>query len=270
MRVLITGAAGRIGSVLSAGLEGSHDVRGLDLQAPERNFAAGFVEGDCADPDVAAGAVDGMDAVVHLAGIPTESDLPTILHGHVETTAALLDAMVQRGVGRMLYASSNHAVGMIPAHRAGPCRCATASRHVLRRREGGRRGTAQHVRRPLPHHRRRDADRQLPSCSADAAPSRHVAVARRLRADGPCRADSRCPRFLLSSTASRPMRMPGGTLLPVEPWDMSRPMTPHRSSARLRTGRRMRLSADTSAVTTCSARSTVVRSHRKGDAGPSS
>jgi uronate dehydrogenase len=114
VRVLITGAAGRIGSVLSAGLEGSHDVRGLDLQAPERNFAAGFVEGDCADPDVAARAVDGMDAVVHLAGVPTESDLPTILHGHVETTAALLDAMVEGGVGRMLYASSNHAVGMIP------------------------------------------------------------------------------------------------------------------------------------------------------------
>jgi uronate dehydrogenase len=114
MRVLITGVSGRIGSVLAAGLERSHDVRGLDVQEPDRTFRAGVVVGDCADPDVAARAVDGMDAVVHLAGVPTESDLPTTLHTHVETTAALLDAMVQSGVRRMAYASSNHAVGMTP------------------------------------------------------------------------------------------------------------------------------------------------------------
>jgi uronate dehydrogenase len=114
VRVLITGVAGRIGTVLAAGLETSHEIRGLDQRTPDRAFAAGFVQGDCADPDVAAQAVDGMDAVVHLAGLPTESDLPTILHSHVESTAALLDAMVQGDVARMVYASSNHAVGMIP------------------------------------------------------------------------------------------------------------------------------------------------------------
>jgi uronate dehydrogenase len=114
MRVLITGVTGRIGTVLAAGLEGSHDIRGLDLREPDRTFRAGLVVGDCADPDIAARAVDGMDAVVHLAGVPTESDLPTTLHTHVETTAALLDAMVHSGVPRMVYASSNHAVGMTP------------------------------------------------------------------------------------------------------------------------------------------------------------
>jgi len=114
MRVLLTGAAGSIGTVLAAGLQPHHELRGLDLREPENAFAAGAVVGDCADPDVAAQAVAGMDAVVHLAGVPTESDLPTILHSHVETTAALLDAMVQSGVRRMVYASSNHAVGMHP------------------------------------------------------------------------------------------------------------------------------------------------------------
>jgi uronate dehydrogenase len=114
MRVLITGVAGRIGSVLATGLAPRHDIRGLDLQEPDAEFSAGVVVGDCADPEVAASAVDGMDAVVHLAGVPSESDLPTSLHSHVETTAALLDAMVQAGVRRMAYASSNHAVGMTP------------------------------------------------------------------------------------------------------------------------------------------------------------
>ncbi len=56
----------------------------------------------------------GVDAVVHLAGVAGDLSLPTILHGHVESTAALLDAMVQHGVRRMVYASSNHAVGMTP------------------------------------------------------------------------------------------------------------------------------------------------------------
>jgi uronate dehydrogenase len=114
MKVLITGVAGHIGSVLSSRLADDHILRGLDLRRPDNGFAGDVVVGDCADPAVADAAVAGMDAVVHLAGVPTESDLPTILHSHVETTAALLDAMVQHGVRRMVYASSNHAVGMTP------------------------------------------------------------------------------------------------------------------------------------------------------------
>ena len=114
MRVLITGAAGHIGSVLTGGLATEHELRGLDLVQPDFAFPGEFTIGDCADPSVAAAAVNGVDAVVHLAGVPSESPLPTILHGHVIGTAALLDAMAQSGARRMVYASSNHAVGMTP------------------------------------------------------------------------------------------------------------------------------------------------------------
>jgi uronate dehydrogenase len=114
MRILITGAAGHIGTVLADRLGAEFDIRGLDMREAPPSYPGEFMVGDCADPTVAALAVSDMDAVIHLAGVASESNLPDILHGHVIGTAALLDAMSQSGVGRMVYASSNHAVGMTP------------------------------------------------------------------------------------------------------------------------------------------------------------
>jgi uronate dehydrogenase len=74
------------------------------------------VELDCTDPT----AVDAVvaetrpDSVIHLAGIPNETSLPTALESHVITTGALLEACVRHGVRRFIYASSNHAVGRTP------------------------------------------------------------------------------------------------------------------------------------------------------------
>ena len=117
MRVLVTGAAGSLGRVVTAGLaEHDHDVVGLDLvPAPEGSTFA-WHEADCTDGDAVAAvfAEERLDAVVHLAGIPEESSLPDALASHVVTTAALLDAMVAHRVPRIVYASSNHAVGRTP------------------------------------------------------------------------------------------------------------------------------------------------------------
>jgi uronate dehydrogenase len=114
MHVLVTGASGHIGSVLSNALAPTHTLRGVDLRESADPFPGEFVVGDCAERAVASRVVAGVDAVIHLAGIAAEAELPTILRSHVETTAALLDAMVEHGVSRMVYASSNHAVGMVP------------------------------------------------------------------------------------------------------------------------------------------------------------
>ena len=88
-----------------------HEVIGADL--PGRG---GDVDLDCTDP-VAVDAVVAEtrpDAVIHLAGISTEASLPASLESHVVTTGALLEAMVRYGVRRIVYASSNHAVGRTP------------------------------------------------------------------------------------------------------------------------------------------------------------
>lgn len=121
MRVLVTGAAGSIGTVVCNGLtDRGHDVSGLDRVVEPEGFVGAWFTVDCADPDAVAAVFDALersgpvDAVVHLASIPTEASLPEILHSHVVTTAALLDAMVDHAVSRFVYASSNHAVGRTP------------------------------------------------------------------------------------------------------------------------------------------------------------
>ena len=116
MRVLVTGAAGNIGSVVCSGLfDRGYDVVGLDRMVEPEGFTGSWFTADCADPDAVAAVFarvrGGLDAVVHLAGMPTEASLPEEIGSHVLTTAALLDAMVEHGVNRMVYASSNHAVG---------------------------------------------------------------------------------------------------------------------------------------------------------------
>ena len=118
MRVLVTGAAGSIGSVVCSGLvDRGHVVAGLDRVAEPEGFTGEWFTVDCADPDAVMAVFDRLedtgtlDAVVHLASIPDEAALPVILESHVVTTAALLDAMVDHGVTRIVYASSNHAVG---------------------------------------------------------------------------------------------------------------------------------------------------------------
>jgi uronate dehydrogenase len=108
MRVLLTGSAGSIGRVVGPGLRDlGHDVVGVDLVEGADHVA------DCTDPAAVEAVVAAVrpDGVVHLAGIPTESSLPDALTSHVLSTGALLEAMVRHRVPRIVYASSNHAVG---------------------------------------------------------------------------------------------------------------------------------------------------------------
>ena len=117
MRILVTGAAGSIGRVVTLGLcERGHEVVGLDLVPEPEGFTGNWHTADCTDPDAVDAVFDQerIDGVVHLAGHPDEADLPTSLTSHVVTTAALLDACVAHRVNRFVYASSNHAVGRTP------------------------------------------------------------------------------------------------------------------------------------------------------------
>jgi uronate dehydrogenase len=109
-KVLLTGSSGSIGRVLAPGLTAlGHEVVGVDLTGADLTL-------DCTDPVAVDAAMAEVrpDAVIHLAGISSESSLPDALSSHVLSTGALLEAMRRFDVPRIVYASSNHAVGRMP------------------------------------------------------------------------------------------------------------------------------------------------------------
>lgn len=116
MRILLTGAAGKIGTTLRAGLPPlGWTLRSLDVKAiadPEPSEEV--VTGDLNDPDVLGAAMRGVAAVVHLAAIPTEAPFPRILRTNVEATYAVFETARRTGVERVVFASSVHASGFTP------------------------------------------------------------------------------------------------------------------------------------------------------------
>lgn len=115
-RVLITGAAGRIGTTLRAGLAGRHDGwRLLDRRPVESPRAdEEVVVADLADRAALAKAVAGIDAMVHLAGAPDPKDFERMYEVNVRGLYDLLEAARKAGVRRIVFASTNHTYGMYP------------------------------------------------------------------------------------------------------------------------------------------------------------
>ena len=112
-RILITGAAGRIGRTLREGLAGRYRLlRLLDI-APLGAAAGGeeVVRADIGDLAAMEAALDGIDCVVHLAGVPEEDVWEKILPANIVGTYNVFEAARRRGARRIVFASTNHVVG---------------------------------------------------------------------------------------------------------------------------------------------------------------
>jgi dTDP-glucose 4,6-dehydratase len=121
-RVVVTGGAGFIGSqVVRTLLDGGWDVVVLDrfTYAGRKEFVVGLparvLQGDVADADAVAEAIDGAQAVVHLAAeshVPRSlADPALFLRTNVEGTRVLLEAATARRVPRFLHVSTDEVFG---------------------------------------------------------------------------------------------------------------------------------------------------------------
>jgi len=116
VRVLVTGASGRIGSAIAARLALHHQVTGFDL----RPGPLTAVTGDVRDTALVARQLAGTDAVVHTASLHVP-DLAArtaqeFREVNVDATRRLLQACGEAGVGRFVYTSTTSLYGdaMLP------------------------------------------------------------------------------------------------------------------------------------------------------------
>jgi uronate dehydrogenase len=116
--LLITGGAGNIGRKLRRELGARFArVRILDTTAPAELAAnEEAVQADIADLATVERAMTGMDGVIHMAGIIREAPFEAILQTNIVGTWNVYEAARRQGVRRVVFGSSNHAVGFYPRH----------------------------------------------------------------------------------------------------------------------------------------------------------
>ncbi|HCI85367.1 MAG TPA: NAD(P)-dependent oxidoreductase [Dehalococcoidia bacterium] len=112
MKVLITGSSGLIGSMLVNALTDQFDIFGLDARESDNAPDVPTTIADGSDYEAMSKAFDGVDAVVHLAAnAPVETPWPDVLKNNISATHNVYEAARQHRVKRVIFASSNHAVG---------------------------------------------------------------------------------------------------------------------------------------------------------------
>jgi NAD(P)-dependent dehydrogenase (short-subunit alcohol dehydrogenase family) len=111
----MTGAAGRIGTMLRPRLAApGRTLRLLDVAPLTAGPGEEVVQASVTDLDAMTAACAGTDAVVHLGGLAGPDPWDRILDVNINGGYVAFEAARRAGVGRVVFASSNHAVGFAP------------------------------------------------------------------------------------------------------------------------------------------------------------
>ncbi len=120
-RVLITGAGGRIGSSLAEQLRERYALRLHYHRTVPESPPADHVVANIANYEEIAPALAGMDAVVHLAGDPrVGAPWEDIHERNIVGARNVFEAARQAGVRKIVFASTNHVMGMYDRDRQWP------------------------------------------------------------------------------------------------------------------------------------------------------
>ena len=110
--ILITGAAGDVGTHLRRELAGKYVLRVSDLRSLKKiNREEKFIRADISRMADALRITKGVDAVVHLGGYSVEGPWEGILSANIIGCYNVFEAARRNGVKRILFPTSNHAVG---------------------------------------------------------------------------------------------------------------------------------------------------------------
>ncbi len=110
-KLLITGAAGRIGSFLTNQWKERYDLVLTDAHRPEETLGFPFIQADLSDFAAIRRLTEGIDTVIHLGADPRmEAPWETLLPSNVIGAYNVFEAAHQAGCRRLIFASSINAV----------------------------------------------------------------------------------------------------------------------------------------------------------------
>jgi uronate dehydrogenase len=116
-KIALTGAGGQLGSVLRAALV----ARGVALRSAGGNRpltplvqGEDVMHGDLRESATVDRLLEGVDVLIHFAGTSVERPLPEIVENNLRALVEVYEGARRHGVRRVVFASSNHAIGMYP------------------------------------------------------------------------------------------------------------------------------------------------------------
>ena len=112
-RILITGAAGQLGTLLRPGLAHLAGKIRLAARRPFSDLKPNEEQAifDLDDMEATVAATEGCDAIVHFGGAAVESPWQTILDANIRGSYHIYEGARKHGAKRVVYASSVHAIG---------------------------------------------------------------------------------------------------------------------------------------------------------------
>ncbi|MGH8688546.1 MAG: NAD-dependent epimerase/dehydratase family protein [Burkholderiales bacterium] len=112
--ILITGAAGDVGTHLRRELAGKYQIHASDLRPLKKVAQETYQKADISRMADALRITKDVDAVVHLGGYSVEGPWEGILQANIIGCYNVFEAARRNGVKRVLFPTSNHAVGFYP------------------------------------------------------------------------------------------------------------------------------------------------------------
>jgi nucleoside-diphosphate-sugar epimerase len=107
MKLAVTGGTGFVGAhLLDVALGAGHDVKALTRRDQPARDGLEWIAGDLNDRDALEKLVDGVDAVIHVAGVISAPTAAAFEFGNVAGTLSMLAAATAGGVRRFVHVSS--------------------------------------------------------------------------------------------------------------------------------------------------------------------